>query len=84
MENPTLDDVLHYAVLRALLAMKNKDFPIPSGTFYAQDVIPYRPPGTTIDLKSTTYEKFGLCLKAQVEHGLLQAGPDENPWIRWL
>ncbi len=74
------DEILHHAFLRALLAVKNKGFPMPVGTFYAQYVIPNRPKGTMIDLKSTTYKKLGPYLKVQIERGLLQVGPDKkNP-----
>jgi len=72
------DQILHQSVLRALLTLQKKDLPIPVGTFYAQHVIPNRPDGTTIDLKATTYKKFGSYLKLQMERGLLQVGADKS------
>jgi len=70
------DEVLHQAVLRGLLILQKKDIPMVMTTFYSNHVIPNRLPGTTIDMKSTTYKKFGIYLKEQMQRGLLQAGKD--------
>jgi translation initiation factor 2D len=70
------DDVLHHAFCQALVNLKSKDLPMSTGTFYAQHVLPNRPEGTTINLKETTYKKFGGYLKEQMDNGLVQVGPD--------
>ena len=72
------DDVLHQAFCQALVNLKNKDLPMTTGTFYAQHVLPNRPDGTTINLKETTYKKFGNYLKEQMDNGLIQVGPDTS------
>jgi translation initiation factor 2D len=70
------DTILHHAVCQALVNLKNKDLPMIVGTFYTQHVLPNRPIGTMIDLKATTYKKFGTYLKEQVKNELLSVGPD--------
>lgn len=72
------DEVLHQAVLRGLLTLKNKDLPMIMTSFYSQYVLPNRLPATTIDMKATTYKKFGNYLKEQIQRRLLQAGPDTS------
>jgi translation initiation factor 2D len=72
------DDVLHHAFCQALVNLKSKDLPMSTGTFYAQHVLSNRPEGTTINLKETTYKKFGRYLKEQMDNGLVQVGPDTS------
>jgi translation initiation factor 2D len=74
----TPDDILHHAFCQALVNLKNKDLPMTTGTFYAQHVLPNRPEGTTINLKETSFKKFGNYLKDQIEKGLIQVGPDAS------
>lgn len=80
-EEVSPEEVLHHAVCRALLGMKNKDFPLLVTTFYTKNVLPNRPEGSPpINLKATRYKKFGTYVKTQMERGLLHAGPDKkNP-----
>jgi translation initiation factor 2D len=78
VEPLTPDDILHQAVCQALVGLSNKDLPVLIATFYSKHVLPNRLPGSTIDLKATTYKKFGAYIKAQVNQGLLQVGPDRN------
>ena len=75
--SPSPEQVLHQAVCRALVRLNVKtDLPMAVSVFYAQHVLPNRPPGTTVQLKQTKYKKFGPYLQEQVERGLLQVGPD--------
>jgi translation initiation factor 2D len=75
----TPDEVLHAAVCRALFNMHLKrDFPILVSQFYASHVIPHRVPGTTIELKKTSYKKLGPYVQAQVKNGLLFTRPDST------
>jgi translation initiation factor 2D len=46
-----------------------------TANFYAQHVIPHRPPDTTIELKLTTWKKFGTYLKEMVDCGLVTVMP---------
>lgn len=70
------DQVLHAAVCRALARLRNKDLPMPVSVFYAQHVLPNRPPSTTVELKQTRYKKLSAYLEEQVSSGLLRVGPD--------
>jgi translation initiation factor 2D len=70
------DEILHQAVLRGLLTVPKKDLPMVMTSFYSNHVLPNRLPDTTIDMKATTYKKFGNYLKEQIQRGLLKAGPD--------
>jgi len=70
------DEILHEAVCKALLtSISPKDLPMTVANFYANHVLPNRPPGTTIQLKQTKYKKFGNYLKQQFENKLLALGP---------
>ncbi|KAG7344857.1 translation initiation factor SUI1 [Nitzschia inconspicua] len=72
------DQILHRSFCRALAKLKNKDLPMSTGTFYAQHVLSNRPDGTVIDLKATSYKKFGNYLREMVSKGLVQVGPDNK------
>ena len=73
------EDLLHQAVCKAFLAsLSPKDLPMTVANFYANHVLPNRPPGTTIQLKQTKYKKFGNYLQEQVEQKLLVLGPGPN------
>ena len=67
-----MDELLHASVCKALVHLKDRDLPMITSTFYAQHVLAHRPPDTTIDLKATSYKKFGAYLKHQVDRNLLQ------------
>ncbi|KAG7370246.1 translation initiation factor SUI1 [Nitzschia inconspicua] len=80
---PSIDDnspdrILHLSFCQALVNLKNKDLPMSTGTFYAQHVLSNRPDGTVIDLKATSYKKFGNYLREMVSKGLVQVGPDNK------
>jgi translation initiation factor 2D len=75
-QQPTPEEILHRAVCQALVSISKQDLPMNVATFYAQHVLPNRPPGSTIQLKATKYKKFGTYLKLQVENGLVKVGPD--------
>ena len=63
-----------------MLFLKNKDLPMLLSTFYGQYVVPNRPENTQINIKATTYNKFGNYIKEQVSRDLLLVGSDEkNP-----
>jgi translation initiation factor 2D len=70
------DVLLHRAFCQSLVNLKNKDLPMPSSTFYAQHVLQNRPEGTTINLKATSYKKFGNYLKEMASQDLIKVGPD--------
>ena len=75
---PTPDDLFHQVVCQALVSLNNKEYPILVSTFYAQYVKPS--PGGDIDLKATSYKKFGNYIKLQVQNDLLLVGRDKkNP-----
>lgn len=65
------DAILHLSVLAALtqIAPRKKELlPMTIATFYANYVLPNRPPNTTINLKQTKYKKFGNYVVEQ-SHG---------------
>lgn len=70
------DVILHQSVCQALVNIQDKQLPMTTATFYAQYVIPNRPPDTTLQLSQTSYKKFSKYLVAQVERDLLHVGPD--------
>jgi translation initiation factor 2D len=72
----TPDQILHTSVCRALSKLSKKDFPMTVATFYAQHVLHNRPQDTTIELKQTTWKKFGTYLQAQSD--LVTVGPDKQ------
>ena len=72
------DDVLHHSVCQALVNLSNKDCPMLVSTFYSQHVLPNRPEGSTLELKKTSWKKFGNYLKDKMGQGLLRAGPDSS------
>ena len=70
------DDLLHQAFCQACLtSVSPKDLPMTVANFYANHVLPSRPPGTTIQLKQTRYKKFGNYLMEQVEQKIIVLGP---------
>lgn len=74
------DEILHQAVCSALVNIKDSELPMTTANFYAQHVIPHRALGSTIELKLTTWKKFGVYLKHQVDRGLLTVqAHDTNP-----
>jgi translation initiation factor 2D len=72
------DLILHHAVCQAMVMIQDKQLPMTTATFYAQYVIPNRPPDSTIQLGQTSYKKFSKYLTVQVERDLLQVGPDHK------
>jgi translation initiation factor 2D len=80
---PTPDEILHDAVCQALvnLNLKNNDLPMLVGTFYTKHVLPL---DRSIDIKTTSYKKFGNYLKKwqqqqnDTDYGLLKTGPDPS------
>jgi translation initiation factor 2D len=79
-ENPE-DVLLHQAVCKALVNLKDKELPMATSIFYANHVLPSRPPDTSIELKRTSWKKFGpYLLEMQREELLvLSADKDKNP-----
>jgi translation initiation factor 2D len=72
------DLILHQAVCQATGMIQSTQLPMTTATFYAKYVIPNRPPGTTIELRQTSYKKFSKYLAVQVERSLLEVGPDNK------
>ena len=73
------EELLHQAVCKALLtSIAPKDLPMTIANFYANHVLPNRPPNTTITLKQTKYKKFGNYLQEQVQQKLITLGPGPN------
>ncbi|KAL3939076.1 MAG: hypothetical protein SGARI_001502 [Bacillariaceae sp.] len=72
------DQILHHAFCQALVNLKNKDLPMPTNAFYAQHVLPNRPEGTTVNLKATTFKKFGNYLKEMASQDLIAVGRDTS------
>jgi translation initiation factor 2D len=82
-DNPH-DVVLHQAVCGALVNIKDSELPMTTANFYAQHVIPHRPTDTTIELKSTTWKKFGTYLEEKVDCGLVTVMPHGTNPIGYL
>lgn len=84
-EEPSMDpdDVLHYATCQALINIKDKELPLAASIFYATHVLPNRLEGTTIQLKQTSFKKFGTYLLHQQNDcnllTLAQDKKDNNP-----
>ena len=76
-ENPH-NVLLHQALCKALVTIKDKDLPMPTSIFYANHVLPSRPLGTTIELKKTKWKKFGLFLLEMQRQELVTVAPDLN------
>ena len=75
-EEASHDKLLHDAVCQALVNLSNKDFPMLLSTFYAQHVLSST--DSNIDMKQTTYKKFGKYVKIQVDRELLLVGRDSK------
>ena len=70
------EDILHQAFCQACLtSVSPKDLPMTVANFYANHVLPSRPPGTNIQLKQTRYKKFGNYLMERVEQKMITLGP---------
>lgn len=69
------DEALHRAVCKALASLKKDgNFPMPISTFYAKHVLTHQSTkGPAIDLKQTTYKKFGPYVLEQIQIGLITA-----------
>jgi translation initiation factor 1 (eIF-1/SUI1) len=72
------DEILHLSMCRALVDLKDKDLPITAANLYANHVLTHRPPDATIQLKQTTYKKFGAYLVHLAEQGLINIGEDKK------
>lgn len=77
-EGVSPDDVLHQSVCQALVNLSNKDLPMLVSTFYSQHVLPNRPTGSTLELKKTSWKKFGNYLRDKIMDGLVRVGPDPS------
>lgn len=75
---PSPDEVLHNAACRALVNVSDKDLPMLLSTFYANHVLKHVPPDTILQLKLTSYKKFGTYMLHQQKCGLLTLAPDKN------
>ncbi|KAI2507301.1 Translation initiation factor SUI1 [Fragilaria crotonensis] len=72
------DDVLHQATCHALVNVSDKELPMLLSTFYANHVLKQVPNDTVLQLKQTSYKKFGTYMLHQQKRGLLVLAPDKN------
>ena len=72
------DALLHQAVCKALVNIKDKDLPMATHMFYAAHVLPSRPLDTTIQLRKTTWKKFGPYLLEMQRQELLTLSADKE------
>ena len=72
------DDMLHQAACRALVNVADKELPMLLSTFYANHVLKNLPPDTILQLKLTSYKKFGTYMLHQEKIGLLTLAPDKK------
>jgi translation initiation factor 2D len=79
-EEPSIspDDLLHLSTCQAMVNLKDKELPMAASVFYANHVLPNRPTGTTIQLKQTSFKKFGTYLLHQQDCGLLKVAEDKK------
>ena len=76
--NNTHDTLLHQAVCKALVNINDKDLPMATHTFYATHVLPSRPLDTMIQLKKTSWKKFGSYLLDMQRQELLTVSADRE------
>ncbi|KAF1896714.1 hypothetical protein Lal_00034413 [Lupinus albus] len=73
-----IDLLLDKCLLQALhTTVKDKDLPMPGSTLWSNHVLPCRPPGTTLDIKKSSYKKLSKWLHAKSSSGLLSVKEDK-------
>ncbi|CAL0303466.1 unnamed protein product [Lupinus luteus] len=73
-----IDLLLDKCLLQALhTTVKDKELPIPGSTLWSNHVLPCRPPGTTLDIKKSSYKKLSKWLHAKSSSGLLSVKEDK-------
>jgi len=86
---PTPDTILHDAVCQALINLKKNELPMLVGTFFTKHVLvaATATSNNRLDMKATSYKKFGNYIKQwqrqgenddAEDYGLLQTGPDPS------
>ena len=66
------DELLLHCFLQALTTHPEVPLPMDASKFYMECVVPARPPGTTLDVKATSYKKLGGFLKAMAKQKLIK------------
>nr|CAB3241582.1 eukaryotic translation initiation factor 2D-like [Phallusia mammillata] len=72
-EPELMDDLLEFCFLNGLKGrLKDKDLPILASTFFRNHVLPSCPADKTLEIKKTTFKKFGKYLKHVAEIKLVE------------
>eukprot|EP00123_Amoebidium_parasiticum_P001644 comp12794_c0_seq1/m.7935 comp12794_c0_seq1/g.7935 ORF comp12794_c0_seq1/g.7935 comp12794_c0_seq1/m.7935 type:complete len:586 (-) comp12794_c0_seq1:136-1893(-) len=67
------DTLLRLCFLTAIKSsVKDNMLPLLASSFYAQHLLPARPPGTTLDIKKTSYKKLSKYLLEMQKEGLVK------------
>ncbi|MCO5564200.1 hypothetical protein L7F22_017858 [Adiantum nelumboides] len=74
-----IDTLLDTCLLQALhTTVKEKDLPMPGSTLWSNHILSCRPPGTTLDLKKSSYKKLSKWLQSKSTTGLISAKEDKH------
>ncbi|KAG8071058.1 hypothetical protein GUJ93_ZPchr0006g41808 [Zizania palustris] len=74
-----IDSLLEKCLLQALhTSVKDKDLPILGSTLWSNHILPYRPPGVTLDIKKSSHKKLSKWLQSKSSSGLISAKEDKH------
>lgn len=78
-----MDELIILSFLRALKTRVTKDqYPILASTFYFAHVLPSRPPGTSLNIKKSSYKKLSNLLEWAVEENIIETSIDKAGVIK--
>lgn len=66
-----MDELLHYCFLASIKYSKNLTLPLLISNFFKLQMIPMCPPGSTLDIKKTSYKKLKPFLDEMAKIGLI-------------
>ncbi|OAY75323.1 Eukaryotic translation initiation factor 2D [Ananas comosus] len=73
-----VDALLDKCLLQALhTTVKDKDLPMPGSTLWSNNILPCRPPGTTLDIKKSSHKKLSKWLQSKSSAGLISVKEDK-------
>eukprot|EP00271_Cylindrocystis_brebissonii_P015461 TRINITY_DN38362_c0_g1_i1.p1 TRINITY_DN38362_c0_g1~~TRINITY_DN38362_c0_g1_i1.p1 ORF type:complete len:719 (+),score=126.68 TRINITY_DN38362_c0_g1_i1:240-2396(+) len=74
-----MDALLHSCLLQSLVtSVKDKELPLAGSLLWSNHILPNRPPGTTVDIKKSSYKKLSKWLQSMAATGLVSVKEDKH------
>eukprot|EP01105_Mastigella_eilhardi_P013496 TRINITY_DN307_c0_g1_i1.p1 TRINITY_DN307_c0_g1~~TRINITY_DN307_c0_g1_i1.p1 ORF type:complete len:600 (+),score=145.99 TRINITY_DN307_c0_g1_i1:205-1800(+) len=78
VDTAEMDKLIRRACYNALKGLKDSSLPLLASTFYASNMLPARPAGSTLDLKHSSYKKVGTLLQELEHAGIVKLKTDKR------